>query len=145
MEGNAFSGLTIAGFSTAVVGPLTMKFFADYGATVIRVETAKRPCVSRTSPPYKDGKPGLNRSGYFNHFSANMYDIALDLKHPLGLEVAKKLISKSDVVMENFRPGVMEKWGLGYEDIKKIKQDIIMLRQSGFGTGGHMKISAPLG
>jgi len=136
MEGNAFSGLTIAGFSTAVVGPLTMKFFADYGATVIRVETAKRPCVSRTSPPYKDGKPGLNRSGYFNHFSANMYDIALDLKHPLGLEVAKKLISKSDVVMENFRPGVMEKWGLGYEDIKKIKQDIIMLRQSGFGTGG---------
>jgi benzylsuccinate CoA-transferase BbsF subunit len=136
MEGNAFSGLTIAGFSTAVVGPLTMKFFADYGATVIRVETAKRPCVSRTSPPFKDRKPGLNRSGYFNHFSANMYDMALDLKHPLGLEVAKKLISKSDVVMENFRPGVMEKWGLAYEDIKKIKQDIIMLRQSGFGTGG---------
>jgi crotonobetainyl-CoA:carnitine CoA-transferase CaiB-like acyl-CoA transferase len=136
MEGNAFSGLTIAGFSTAVVGPLTMKFFADYGATVIRVETAKRPCVSRTSPPFKDGKPGLNRSGYFNHFSANMYDMALDLKHPLGLEVAKKLISQSDVVMENFRPGVMEKWGLGYEDLKKIKQDIIMLRQSGFGTGG---------
>ena len=136
IESNVFSGLKIAGFSWAMVGPMTMKFFADYGATVIRVETTKRPCVSRTSPPFKGGKPGLNRSGYFNHFSANMYSMALNMKHPLGLEVAKKLISKSDVVMENFTPGVMEKWGLGYEDLKKIKQDIIMLRQSGFGTGG---------
>ena len=136
IENGVFSGLMIAGFSTAMVGPLTMKFFADYGATIIRVETAKRPCVSRTSPPFKDGEPGLDRSGYFNHFSANMYGMALDLKHPLGLEVAKKLIGKSDVVMENFRPGVMESWGLGYEDVKGVKQDIIMLRQSGFGTGG---------
>jgi benzylsuccinate CoA-transferase BbsF subunit len=145
LENNVFSGLTIAGFSWAMVGPMTMKFFADYGATVIRVETAKRPCVSRTSPPFKDGKPGLNRSGYFNHFSANMYSMALNMAHPLGLEVAKKLISKSDVVMENFTPGVMEKWGLGYEDLKKIKQDIIMLRQSGFGTGGSYTDLAAFG
>ena len=58
------------------------------------------------------------------------------MKNPLSLEVAKKLISKSDVVMENNRPGVMERWGLGYEEIKKIKQDIIMLRQNGFGMEG---------
>lgn len=136
MDRNVFSGLRIVGFSWAMVGPLTMKFFADYGATVIRVETAKRPCVSRTSPPYKDGKPGLNRSGYFNHFSANMYSMALNMKHPKGLDVAKRLIGKSDVVMENFTPGVMEKWGLGYEDLKGIKRDIIMVRQNGFGKGG---------
>jgi crotonobetainyl-CoA:carnitine CoA-transferase CaiB-like acyl-CoA transferase len=131
-----FAGITIAGFSWAMVGPLTMKLFADYGATVIRVETSRRPCVSRTSPPYKDGKPGLNRSGYFNHFSANMYSMAMNMTHPSGIEVAKKLIANSDVVMENFTPGVMEKWGLGYDELRKIKQDIIVLRQSGFGTGG---------
>jgi len=136
LDKNVFSGLTIAGFIWAMVGPMTLKFFADYGATVIRVETARRPCVSRTSPPYKDDEPGLNRSGYFNHFSANMYSMALNMKHPLGIEVAKKLVSKSDVVMDNFTPGVMEKWGLGYDNLKKIKKDIIMVRQNGFGTGG---------
>jgi benzylsuccinate CoA-transferase BbsF subunit len=136
LENNVFSGLTIAGFIWAMVGPLTLKFFADYGATVIRVETARRPCISRTSPPFKDGKPGLNRSGYFNHFSANMYSMALNMKNPLGIEVAKKLIAKSDVVMDNFTPGVMEKWGLGYDNLKKMKKDIIMVRQNGFGTGG---------
>ena len=135
-DNSVFSGLLIAGFSTAVVGPLTMKFFADYGATVVRVETSKRPCVNRTSPPFKDGKPGLNRSGYFNHFNANIYSITLDMKNPQGLEFAKRLIRKSDVVMENNSPSVMEKWGLSYEDVKKVKQDIIMLRQSGFGYRG---------
>lgn len=136
MDKDVFSGLRIAGFSWAMVGPLTMKLFADYGATVIRVETARRPCVSRTSPPYKDGEPGLNRSGYFNHFSANMYSMALNMKHPNGLELAKRLIAESDVVMENFTPGVMEKWGIGYEECKEIKKDIIMVRQNGFGRGG---------
>jgi benzylsuccinate CoA-transferase BbsF subunit len=136
MGNNVFSGLRIAGFFTAMVGPLTMKFFADYGATVIRIETSQRPCVSRTSPPFKDGKPGFNRSGYFNHFNANMYSMALNMNHPLGIEVAKKLIAKSDVVMENYAPRIMEKWGLGYKDVKEVKPDIIMLRMSGFGYKG---------
>lgn len=129
-----FRGLTIVAFSWAMVGPLTMKYFADYGATVIRVETSKRTCLTRTSPPFKNGKPGINRSGYFNHFSANMLSIRLNLSHPLAMSVMKKLIAQADVVMENFTPGVMEKWGLGYEGLKEIKPDIIMLRQSGFGS-----------
>jgi benzylsuccinate CoA-transferase BbsF subunit len=135
-EGNVFSGLKIVAFSWAMVGPLTMKFFADYGATVIRIETGTRPCVSRMSAPYKDGKPGINRSGYFNHFSANMYSMALNMNHPVALGIARKLIAQSDVVSENFTPGIMEKWGLGYEELAKIRPDIIMLRQSGFGSTG---------
>jgi benzylsuccinate CoA-transferase BbsF subunit len=131
-----FSGLKIAGFCWAVVGPLTMKYFADYGATVIRVETSQRPCTLRISAPYKDGKPGLDRSGYFNHFSANMLSLALNMEHPQALEVARRLVAESDVVMDNFTPGVMEGWGLSYEELKKVKPDIIMLRQSGFGTWG---------
>jgi crotonobetainyl-CoA:carnitine CoA-transferase CaiB-like acyl-CoA transferase len=131
-----FSGLTITAFCWAVVGPLTMKFFADYGATVIRVETSKRPCVMRTSSPYKDGKPGINRGGYFNHFNANILSLSLNMDNPQALEIAKRLVAESDVVMENFTPGVVERWGLGYEELKKVKPDIIMLRQSGFGSWG---------
>jgi len=131
-----FSGIKIAGFCWAVVGPLTMKYFADYGATVIRVETTKRPCTMRISAPYKDDKPGLDRSGYFNHFSANMLSMALNMENPKALEVAKRLVANSDVVMDNFTPGVMESWGLDYEELKRVKPDIIMLRQSGFGSWG---------
>ena len=131
-----FSGIKIAGFCWAVVGPLTMKYFADYGATVIRVETTKRPCTMRISAPYKDDKPGLDRSGYFNHFSANMLSLALNMENPKALEVAKRLVANSDVVMDNFTPGVMESWGLDYEELKRVKPDIIMLRQSGFGSWG---------
>ena len=135
-KGSVFSGIKIASFCWAVVGPLTMKYFADYGATVIRVETNKRPCTMRISAPYKDDKPGLDRSGYFNHFNANIFSLALNMDHPGALEVAKRLVAEADVVMENFTPGVMERWGLGYEELKRVKPDIIMLRQSGFGSWG---------
>jgi len=131
-----FDGLIITSFSWAIVGPLTMKFFADYGATVIRMETSRRPCTLRISTPYKDGQPGLNRSGYFNHFSANMYSMSLNMDSPKAIGIVRQLVARSDVVMENFTPGVMEKWGLTYEELKKIKPDIIMLRQSGFGPEG---------
>jgi benzylsuccinate CoA-transferase BbsF subunit len=145
MDRKVFEDLKIAAFSWAMVGPLTLKFFADHGATVVRVETSLRPCVTRTSAPYKDNIPGLNRSGYFNHFSANMMSLSLNMKNPLGLGVAKDLISWADVVMENFTPGVMDKWGLGYEALKKVKPDIIMVRQNGFGMEGPYKNLAAFG
>jgi benzylsuccinate CoA-transferase BbsF subunit len=134
-----FSGLKILAFCWAVVGPLTMKFFADHGATVIRVETSKRPCTMRSSAPYKDNKPGLNRGGYFNYFNSNIYSLSLNMGHPDGLKIAKKLVAATDVFMENYTPGVIEKWGLGYEELKKIKPDVIMLRQSGYGSEGPYK------
>jgi benzylsuccinate CoA-transferase BbsF subunit len=145
MQKRVFEDLKIVAFSWAMVGPLTLKFFADYGATVIRVETSLRPCVTRTSAPYKDNIPGLNRSGYFNHFSANMMSLSLNMNSPLGLGVAKDLIAWADVVMENFTPGVMDKWGLGYEALKQIKPDIIMVRQNGFGIEGPYKNLAAFG
>jgi benzylsuccinate CoA-transferase BbsF subunit len=145
MGKKVFEDLKIVAFSWAMVGPLTLKFFADYGATVIRVETSTRPCVTRTSAPYKDNIPGLNRSGYFNHFSANMMSLSLNMTNPLGMSVAKDLIGWADVVMENFTPGVMDKWGLGYEALKEMNPDIIMVRQNGFGTEGPYKNLAAFG
>jgi len=131
-----FSGLTILAFCWAVVGPLTMKFFADHGATVIRVETSLRPCTMRISAPYKDDKPNVNRGGYFNYYNSNILSLSLNMNQPEAIEIAKKLVAESDVVMENYTPGVIEKWGLDYEELKKIKPDIIMLRQSGYGSWG---------
>jgi benzylsuccinate CoA-transferase BbsF subunit len=134
-----FSGLKILSFSWAVVGPLTMKFFADHGATVIRIETSHRPCTMRSSAPYKDNKPGLNRGGYFTYYNANILSFAINMNHPKAAGVARKLVAWCDVFMENYTPGVIEKWGLDYESLKKIKPDIIMLRQSGYGSSGLYK------
>ncbi len=131
-----FKGLTIVSFCWAIVGPLTMKLFADYGATVIRLETTKHPCTLRISSPYSGGKPGLNRGGYYNHFASNMYSMTLNMENPKAVEIAKRLVAKSGIVMENFTPGVMEKWGLTFDEFRKVRPDVIYLRQSGFGPEG---------
>jgi benzylsuccinate CoA-transferase BbsF subunit len=131
-----FSGLTILAFCWAVVGPLTMKFFADHGAKVIRVETRKRPCTMRTSAPYKDNVPDYNRGGYFNYYNANILSLSLNMATPEARQIAARLAVKCDVFMENYTPGVIEKWGLGYEELKKARPDLIMLRQSGYGSWG---------
>ena len=140
-----FKGLTVVAFGGAVVGPLTMKMFADHGATVIRTESTKRPCTLRTSGPYKDGKPGLNRAGYFNFYSGNILSMGLNMTNPKAADVARRLVSRADVVTENFTPAIMPGWGLGYEDLKKVKPDIIMLRQSGFGSAGPYAQTAAFG
>lgn len=142
---DVFADLTIVAFSWAMVGPLTLKYFADFGATVIRVETQNRPCVTRISAPFAEGRPGLDRSGYFNHFSANMLSVSLDMSQPAGIALARELVAKADVVTENFTPGVMDRWGLGYEALKAIRPDIIMARQNGFGVEGPYRNLAAFG
>jgi len=133
-----FEGVKVVDFAWVVVGPMSSRYLADYGATVIHVETASHIEILRTTPPYKDGVIGIDRTGYFAQYNVNKYGITLNLNHPKGVEIAKKLIAWADVVTESFTPGMMEKWGLGYEEIKKIKSDIIMLRTCMQGqTGPH--------
>jgi benzylsuccinate CoA-transferase BbsF subunit len=136
LVGNALDGVKVIEFSNAYVGPVTSKQLGDYGATVIRVESPLRPDPARTSQPYKDNKPGLNRGGYYAYYSGNKYGMALDLNNKKGMEVLKRLLRWADVVIENFRPGVMEKWNLGYEQIKRINPGIVMLRTSNQGQTG---------
>jgi crotonobetainyl-CoA:carnitine CoA-transferase CaiB-like acyl-CoA transferase len=125
MAKQPFEGVKVADFAWAAVGPFPCTYLASYGATVVRVESAKRPDPVRSSGPYKDGIPGINRSGLNNQVQINKYGLSLDLNHPRGREVARKLIGWADVVAQSFTPGVMAKWGLGYEDVKKFKPDII--------------------
>ena len=113
MSDMPLSGLKVADFTWAAAGPLLTKYLADFGATVVHVESSKRLDTLRLGPPYKKGKPGINRTGWFAYFHSNKYSLALNLSHPRGKEVARRLIMWSDVVAENFAPGVMESWGLG--------------------------------
>ncbi|MFC1904232.1 CaiB/BaiF CoA transferase family protein [Chloroflexota bacterium] len=132
-------GLKIADFSWVIAGPLITRCLANFGATVIRVESMQYPETIRLSAPFPDGVPGINRSGLFASLNVNKYSISVNMHIEAGREVARKLVAWSDVVVESFTPGTMERWGLGFEDLKKIRPDIIMLSTS---TQGHTGPSA---
>ena len=127
---HALEGTRVLGFVWAFAAPVALRYLADHGAEVIKMESERRPDPVRLSPPFKDGIVGLDRSGRFIYPSAGLHSVTLDLSHPRGVEVAKRLVACSDVVVENFSPGVMKKIGLGYEELRKIKPDIIMVSSS---------------
>lgn len=136
-----FEGIKVLDFTWAGVGPITTKYLADYGATVIRVESSTHPDILRTSPPYKDGIPGLDRAAYWAYFNCNKYSVSINMRHPKGVELVKRLVAWADIVAESFVAGMMERWGLGYEELKKIKPDIIMYRTNIQGcTGPYCQI-----
>lgn len=137
-RGKALEGIKILELGWMIAGPLCNKCFADNGATVIRVESMKRHDMLRVVEPYKDGVKGVNRSGTFAFYMANKYDMALNLTHPQAMRVISRLIQWADIVTENFASGKIGKMGLGYERLKQIKPDIIMLQVSIQGqTGPH--------
>ena len=143
MQKQPFAGVKVLDFTWGLAGPLTTKYLADYGATVIRVESPARPCGTRVSPTYQDNIPGVDRAGYFAFFNPNKYSLSLNLNHPKAKEVIEKLVSWADIVAESYSPGMMEKWDLGYEELKRIKPDIIMSRSSSQGQDGpHASFSA---
>jgi len=146
MQGRPFEGIKVLEFCWAGVGPFSLNYLAYYGAEVIKVETTLRPDITRTGAPYKDNIPGLERSATFawTH-PVKKYDITLNLNHPRGIEIAEKLVARADVVGESFTAGKMEKFGLGYEDLKKIRQDIIMFRTCGYGRTGPLSTQPSTG
>lgn len=130
------AGYRVADFSWVWAGPMCTMQLAHMGAEVIRMESMRRPCLLRALPPWPGGQPGLNRSGYFNQYNQGKRSILLDLSKPEAVEIAKKLVAVSDVAAENFAAGVMERRGLGYEALKGVKPDIIMISMSGYGQTG---------
>ncbi len=132
------TGIRVADFSWVWAGPFCTLQLAHMGAEVIRIETTKRICVTRMLPPWAEGQPNPNTSGYFNQYNQGKRAITLDLQTEDGQELAKRLVSISDIVVENFAPGVMERFGLGYEELRKVKPDIIMISMSGYGQTGPL-------
>ena len=139
----ALSGVNILGFTYAGTANFVMRVLGMHGATVVRVESHTRPCNLRLATPFKDGKPGINRSGFYAMANNDRYSIALNLKHPKAPSVSERLIRWADVVFENFTPGTLNKIGLGYKDISTLKPDIIMISISSQGqTGPHSSVAS---
>ncbi len=138
MGRQALEGVKVADFTWAVAGPFATKYLAEHGAQVVKIETGTHLCPLRTTGPYKDNIPGVDRSGHFANYNDNKYGIALNLRHPRAREVARKIVAWADVVWENFGPGMMSRWSLGYDDLRQIKSDIIMVSSCLQGqTGPH--------
>jgi benzylsuccinate CoA-transferase BbsF subunit len=131
------SGIKVADFTWVWAGPYCTLQLAHLGADITRIETKTRPCVTRMLPPWPDGKfDGLNKSGYFNQYNQGKKSLSLNFKHPEAKEVAWRLIKEADVVVNNFATGVMDKMGFGYEAVRKVKPEIIMISLSGYGDTG---------
>lgn len=136
--GEAFEGLKVADFSWVVAGPTMGKALADHGATVVRVESERRPDLARRLPPFKDEVEGLNRSQWAAMFNTSKLSLALDLSMPEGVAVARRLAGWADVILESFSPGTMKRLGLDYETLSSGRSDLVMLSTSLFGSGGPL-------
>lgn len=129
-------GLRILDFSWVGAGPLTTTLLALHGADVIRVETSLRPDVLRVTPPFVNGEPNIEASGYFYPLNPNKRDISINLATPEGLSLAKRLVAVSDAVVESFTPRVMRQLGLSYQELKPHRPDLVMMSLSMAGQSG---------
>jgi benzylsuccinate CoA-transferase BbsF subunit len=122
-----FSALKILEFGGGAAGPLGIRYFADHGATVVRVESKQRPDFLRLLRYTPGAEGGLDASHMFAMINVNKYGVALNMSHPKGPEIARRLVQWADVVAENFAPKAMAKWGLDYQSLSAIKPDLIMI------------------
>src|SRR5690606_25413935 len=128
------SSLKILDFSTLLPGPFASMLLADMGAEVLRVESPSRMDLVRLLPPHDQGVSASH--AYLNR---NKRSIALDLKQPAALEVVRQLLQEHDILIEQFRPGVMDKLGLGYQALKAINPRLIYVSITGYGQTGPYK------
>ena len=132
-------GLKVLDFCWVAVGPMTTKYLAEYGATVLRVESNKRPETLRRAGPFAGGQSGINRSGYFANYNANKYGLSIDMGHPRAPELILRIAQWADVITENFTPGTLERWGLGYEQLSEVNPRVVLFSASMLGRGGPMQ------
>ncbi|WP_028624468.1 CaiB/BaiF CoA transferase family protein [Pseudomonas sp. Ant30-3] len=128
------ASLKILDFSTLLPGPFASLLLADMGAEVLRIESPTRIDLLRVLPPHDQGVSASH--AYLNR---NKRSLALDLKQPEALEVIKQLVQDYDIVLEQFRPGVMERLGLGYEALKALNPKLIYVSITGYGQTGPYK------
>ena len=137
MNSDALKGIRIADFSWVWAGPLATLLLSFMGAEVIKIESRKRIDQTRHgSITTGDSFSNFDASPIFNNANLNKKGVTIDLSRPEGAELAKRIVAVSDAAIENMRSGVMDKLGLGYKDLVKVKPDIIMLSSSGFGSSG---------
>jgi benzylsuccinate CoA-transferase BbsF subunit len=138
MHADFLKGIRFADFTWAGAGPFSTKIFSDFGAEVLKIEGKSRPDPVRVGGPFRDGVFGINRSGYFASRNTGKKSVSINLKNPESRETIYDIIRQSDVVSNNFGPGAMERLGLGYDDVKAIKPDIIYLAMPMYGENGPL-------
>lgn len=133
----ALENLTILDLTRVLAGPFCTMMLADMGANVIKIEIPAGGDDTRTYPPFREHNlEGERESLYFANINRNKKGITLDLKAPEGKALFKELVKKADIVVENYRPGVMDKLGLGYDVLQELNPRLIYAAVSGFGCYG---------
>ncbi len=127
----ALDGLTVLDLTRVLAGPFCTMMLADMGANIIKIEQAGKGADERQMGPFQNGE-----SAYFMNLNRNKKGLSLNLKSEKGKEIFKELVKKADIVVENYRPGTMEKLGLGYDVLKEVNPRIIYAAVSGFGHYG---------
>jgi len=130
-------GLKILDFSTLLPGPFATLYLADLGAEVVHIESPTRPDLLRLMPPFGNGQ--ATSQSYLNR---NKQSVALDLKDPANIELVKSKIADYDIVIEQFRPGVMQRLGLDYQTLSEINPKLIYCSITGYGQTGTYKDKA---
>lgn len=130
MKKDALAGIRVVDFTTTIAGPHCTRLLADLGAEVVKIESPEGDMM-RTRPPIRNGASGL-----FGYLNAGKRSLVLDLKKPSAIGAARRLAAKADVVVENFRPGVMKRLGLDYDSLKALKPDLVYCAISGYGQTG---------
>ena len=130
-------GLKILDFSTLLPGPFATLYLADLGAEVVHIESPTRPDLLRLMPPFANGQ--ATSQSYLNR---NKQSVALDLKDPANIELVKSRIADYDIVIEQFRPGVMQRLGLDYQTLSEINPKLIYCSITGYGQTGTYKDKA---
>jgi crotonobetainyl-CoA:carnitine CoA-transferase CaiB-like acyl-CoA transferase len=157
--GRALEGVRIIDLTWLQVGPQATRLLAGFGAQVIRIEWRERKAMDfiRYSPPFAPdharadggrsqgvmrgrGSPGnFDRGAYFNNTNPGKYGITLNLNHPKGRDLLRRMVRNANAICENFSPGQMDKWNLGYEELRKINPQIIYMQTTGLGKAGVYK------
>ena len=131
--------LRVLDFTIMLAGPYATMMLADCGAEVLKIERPGTGDNTRSIGPFSTTDPRRQAGGFFLSIGRNKKSVTIDLKHPKGIQLARELVKKSDVVVENFRPGVMDRLGLGYSELSRVNPRIVYTSISGFGQTGPYK------
>jgi crotonobetainyl-CoA:carnitine CoA-transferase CaiB-like acyl-CoA transferase len=136
-SGAALDGVRVLDLTWVLAGPYVTKILGEHGADIVKVESAHRQDPTRFAPSMRL-RPGASpdESGYFLNFNRNKRSLALNLRTERGQDLLRRLVTEADVVVENFSPGVLDKWGLGFERMRELNPDVVLVSMSGAGHTG---------
>lgn len=134
----ALEGLKVVDLGWIMVGPVSARYLTELGCDTIKAETATRPDPLRGLGPFRDGKPGLERSLSYHLTNANKRGLAVDLKTEAGLDIVRRLVSRADIFVESFTPGAIDGMGLSYQALSAANPGLIMVSTGILGRKGTM-------